>query len=147
MSYNLTHFSNYVTLLRMYPLHCLCCVVEAVFLSPFSLHARNCETLPILLVILVVLVFFSIVTSIVVSFLLNVVSSIRFPTRIRSRLDLFSSFTLSPRLINRWTRTKFVFRLAINNKLTNIPPKKKKKHWITVTHLLWDTWGLFGKKA
>ena len=38
---------------------------------------------------LVVLVFFSIVTSIVVSFLLNVVSYIRFPTGIRGRLGLF----------------------------------------------------------
>ena len=68
----------------MYPLHCLCCEVEAALLSPFSLYAERDppHQLPMLLVILVVLVFFSIVTSIAVSFLLNVVSSIRFCTRI-----------------------------------------------------------------
>jgi hypothetical protein len=66
----------------MCPLHCLCCKVKAALLFPFSLHARSCATLPMLLVILIVLVFFIIVTSIVVSFLLNVVNSIRFPTRI-----------------------------------------------------------------
>jgi hypothetical protein len=38
---------------------------------------------------------FSIVTSIVVSFLLNVVSSIRFPTPIRGRLGLFACFLFS----------------------------------------------------
>jgi hypothetical protein len=43
-----------------------------------------------ILVILVVLVFFSIVTSIVVSFLLNVVNSIRFPTHLGGRPVGFS---------------------------------------------------------
>ena len=34
---------NYTTLLRMYPLflHCLCCEVEVVILSPFSLEAEH----------------------------------------------------------------------------------------------------------
>ncbi len=67
----------------MYPLDCLFCEVESARMSPFSLHTRSCATLPMLLV---VLVFYNIVTSIVVSCLLNVVSSIRFPTRIRGRL-------------------------------------------------------------
>jgi hypothetical protein len=54
-----------------------------------------------LLVILVFLVFFSIVTvrdSVVVSILLNVVRSIRFPSynRMRGRLGFFFCFTLSP---------------------------------------------------
>lgn len=34
----LTHYRNYTTLLWMYPLHCLCCEVEAALLFPFSLH-------------------------------------------------------------------------------------------------------------
>ena len=92
MSSNLTFCSNYTTLLRMYPFHCLCCEVETAILSPFSLHVRSCVTLPMLLVIVVVLVFFSIVTSIVVSSLVNVVNSIRVPTR--GRLGLFPFFTL-----------------------------------------------------
>ena len=118
MSSNLTHYSNYTTLLRMYPLHYLCCEVEVEFLSPFSLHTERDHPHHVpqmFLVILVFLVYFTIVTSIVVSFLLNVVRSIRFRTRIRGRLVLFSYFTLSntpfPHLITHTTKN-LVFILA-----------------------------------
>ena len=81
-----------------------------VFLSPSVLYTEHDppHQLPILLVILVVLVFFSIVTYMVVSLLLNVVSSIRFRTRIQGRLDLFFFSTLSrtpfPHLISHTTK-------------------------------------------
>jgi hypothetical protein len=114
MSSNLTYYSNSTPLLLMYPLHWLCCEVETVLLSPFSLHTERdppnvshndprhprCSRL------------LNIATSIVVSFLLNVVNSIRFPTRIRTGVVLvFFPSSPSPTPF-RHPRTKKLFSIC-----------------------------------
>ena len=68
------------------------------------------------------------------------------------RLGLFSCFTLSrapfPTIAQHPAQDLFqqqgLVRSEIKNKLTNIPSKKKKDEG--GTHLLCDTWGLFGKE-
>ena len=114
MSSNLTHCSEYTTLLRMHPLDCFCCEVEAALLSPFSLHARSCATLSMLL--LLVVLFFSIVTCIVVSCLLNVVNSF---VKCRDDILLIHSFLPVSHLFQYSCSFHFIIHCILLLKLTD----------------------------
>ena len=126
MSSNLTHCSEYTTLLRMHPLHCFCCEVEAALLSPFSLHARSCATLPMLLVLVVVL-FLSIVTSIVVSCLLNVVICI---VKCRPGILLIHSYSpvsvIQFMLLLKLTDHMFPVKLVIGSQVSSFSRGKSR---------------------
>jgi hypothetical protein len=78
----------------------------------------------------------------------------RFPTRIRGRLGFFPAsppptlpfpcWTLAQHRKNTTSSHKQLLSFKKTNKLTNMPQRKKNG---VGTHLLRDTWGLFGKES